>query len=431
MEPAIAERLKRMSLLDPEVQDDPFELYGLLQQHAPVYRMPENGVFLVSRYEDVRAVLLDPQTFSNRFGKSIVELQGPEGMALYEKILREEGWPHSQSLQNADDPLHAKHRKLVEGAFNKASVRRLEQEIDALCHALIDDFIEDGECEFVSQFAMPLPGKIVAGLIGLDPTELPLFKRWADALLSVMTRVLTLEEVETAARTELELQHFLARTLEDRRAHPQDDLLTVIATQAVDGEGPLPMVECLFLMRQVIAAGFDTTLNALAHGMWLLLRYPDQMAKLRADPALIPRFIDESIRFESPVQGLFRRATKDTEISGVRIPAESMVMIRYGAANRDAKVFECPHRFDIERRNAGNHLGFGMGAHFCVGRILAKQELKAAFEALLGRLDDIQLSRPLPSPAHHADLILRPIKELPIRFLQRPARAGGPQSSGG
>ena len=137
---------------------------------------------------------------------------------------------------------------------------------------------------------------------------------------------------------------------------------------------------------------------------------------LRANPALTRNFVEEALRYESPVQGLLRRATRDVEIGGTLIPKDAMVIVRYGAANLDAAKFECPHAFDIERRNAGAHLAFGNGTHFCVGRLLAKQEMLTGFTILLERLADIELARPLPDPPHLPSLLLHGLKELPIRF---------------
>lgn len=408
--------LRNMSLLDPAVQNDPFDFYALLHEHGPIYQIPETGVFVVSRFDEVKAVLLDHEGFSSRFGDSFLELQGPEQQQLYASILREEGWPHSLSLQNADPPLHTKHRKLIEFAFSRKNVLQMADEIDAICHNLIDAFASGGCCEFVSQFAMPLPGILIAKLIGLNADQLPLFKRWADALLAPITHVMTVEETADVARAEVELQHFLARMREERCKRPTGDIISTLATQPANDGAVLPMIEYQYVLRQLIAGGFETTMNAISHAMWLLLRYPEQMRKLRSDPSLMPKFIDEVVRFDAPVQGLLRRATRATEIAGTLIPENAIVMVRYGAANRDPRQFACPHLFDIERKNVATHVGFGNGIHFCIGRTLARQEMHSAFTALLSRLDSIEIARPLPQPPHSPSLLFRPFKEMHLRF---------------
>lgn len=412
----MSDALQSMSLLDPAVQNDPFEFYSLLHEYPPIYQIPETGVYVVSRFDDLKAVLLDHESYSSRFGESFLELQGPDQQELYARVLREEGWPHSLSLQNADPPLHTKHRKLIEFAFSRRNVQQMAPEIDSVCNDLIDGFAAAGTCEFVSQFAMPLPGIMIAKLIGLNADQLPMFKRWADSLLAPITHVMSMEETLETARAEVELQHFLAGMREKRAAHPTGDIISVLATQPANDGEILPMIEYQYVLRQLIAGGFETTMNALSHAMWLLLRYPEQMAKLRSDLSLMNKFIDEVVRFDAPVQGLLRRATRDMTIGETAIPKGAILMVRYGAANRDPRQFACPHQFDIERSNVANHLGFGNGIHFCIGRLLARQELHSAFMALLTRLDNIAIDQPLPEPTHSPSFLFRPFKELHLRF---------------
>jgi cytochrome P450 len=155
--------------------------------------------------------------------------------------------------------------------------------------------------------------------------------------------------------------------------------------------------------------------SAISHGLWLLLRYPAEMAKLRANPALVKDFIEEVLRFETAVPGLARMVTKDTELAGVAIPKGAMIMTRYAAANHDPAKFECPHLFDIERKDK-QHMAFGAGPHLCVGRVLARREMNSVFSTLLQRMDNITLARPLPEMVHVPHMMLRPMKELYIRF---------------
>jgi cytochrome P450 len=170
------------------------------------------------------------------------------------------------------------------------------------------------------------------------------------------------------------------------------------------------------LMRHIVAAGFETTASALSSGMLRLIRHPDQQAKLRANRALMPTFVEEVLRIDSPVQGHFRRALEDVTIGDVTIPKGAIVIPRFGAANHDARQFGCPHAFDVERKNANRHFAFGGGIHYCLGAALARQEISSAFNILLDRIDDIRLARPLASPAHEVNFILFYLRELPIGF---------------
>ena len=407
-------KIEDFSLLDPEVQSNPRPFYALLHEQCPVYRMSETGMYMVTRYDDVRAVLRDTERFSN----DLVAAAGMNSGAgnIYQDTLKARGWGHVQTLQRTDPPVHGRYRRLLDQVFNIDQVKLLTPHIEALAHELIDRFIDRGECEFVSEFALPLPGIVIAEQLGLNRDDIATFKKWADSILAPAMIPMNEAELLACAEIELEMQHFLARMFEDRRANPRRDLVSDLVHARVEGEEPLSVHELQNLMHQLISGGYDTTIAAIANGLWLLLRYPDQMAKLRADPSLIKGFMEEALRYESPVQGLVRRTTCDVEVAGTVIPANSIVIVRYGAANHDPGKFECPHQFDIERSNAGAHMAFGIGTHFCVGRLLARQEIVTGFEVLLSRITDIELARPLPQPPHHPSLLLHPMKELPIRF---------------
>jgi len=407
------------SLMDHAVQSDPFEFYAVLHEQCPVYRMPETGFYMVTRYDDLRQVLKDTETFSSNItAKDGKGLQGELGV-LYESIIAERGWAHVQTLQRTDPPVHSRYRKLLDRVFTAKRVREMVPYVDEVANELIDGWIDEGRCEFNMRFAMPLPGIIIAEQLGLGRKDVATFKRWADALIALSIRKWTEPEIRRIAETELEMQHFLFDVFEDRRRNPTGDLISALVHAHGDDEEPLSMHELQNLMHQLISGGFETTQSAIAHGLWLLLRHPEVMDRLRGDPGLLKPFCEEVLRIESPVQGLARMTTRDVELNGTRIPAGSMVLTRYGAANRDPEKFECPHRFDIDRKNAGAQIAFGSGAHFCVGASLARQEMVSSFTALLTRLDDIRLERELPVPAHNPSLYFMPMKELPITFRKR------------
>jgi cytochrome P450 len=385
--------------------------------------MPEIGAVMVTRYDDVRFVLTNPDLFSSsgRGGGAKKGLQ-VDNARRYQEILRERGWGPVETLQRTDPPIHTDYRRLVAKAFLPRRIAHMAPHIDDVTRGLIDGVIESGECEFNLDFAMPLPGIIIAEELGLDSSEIHRFNRWAGAMLALAMRPLTAEEVLDTVEIELEAQHHLAAVFEARRAEPTDDLISALVHAHEDEEGvePLSVAELQNLMHQLVTGGFETTTSALNHGMWLLTRDPELQARVRRDLSLVPRFIEELLRFESPVQGLTRRATRDVEIGGVVIPEGAMVMVRYAAANRDASVFERADEFDIDRPRTPQHLAFGVGAHFCVGAALARQELVSAFTQWLDRTSTIELARPLERPIHHPSFILFPMKELPLRF--EPAR---------
>jgi len=402
------------SFFDPAVQDDPFEAYELMHAQCPVHQLPENGLFMVTKYDDVKATLTDAETFSsNPVGRTPHVSDSAKAAA---QVFAERGWKRARTLQRTDPPVHTHYRRLLGRVFTNRRVAALEPRITEICHELIDGFVEAGECEFVRDFALPLPGIVICEQLGLDATQYPTFKKWADAMLAPAQRVMTVEQAVEQAEIELEAQHHLAREFEARRQEPRDDLISALVhAHGADAE-PFTIEELQDLMHQLIAGGFETTTGALGTGLWLLLRYPDQMAKLRADRSLLGNFIDESLRFDSPVAGLWRTTTCPAQIAGVDVPDDSSVMVRYAAANRDPDKFEHPDVFDIERSNASDHVAFGWGNHFCVGAWLARAELRIAFSTILDRLGDIELARPLDDLPHEFSFMLRPLKELPIRF---------------
>ena len=308
---------------------------------------------------------------------------------------------------------------MLNRVFSAARVRELAPRIDEIATELVDAFIADGTCEFVSQFALPLPGTLIAEQLGLERSEYKRFRRWADAMLALAQRPLTIEEAVAEAEIEVEAQHYLAAEFERRRDHPTDDLISLLVHAHTDDESPLSMGELQDLMHQLITGGFETTTAALSTGMWLLLTHPDQLELLRARPELMKNFIEETLRFDSPVQGLWRTTTCPVDVAGVTVPEGSSLMVRYGAANRDDRQFDEPERFDIRREDARHHVAFGLGPHYCVGAALARQELLSSFTILLDRLGDIELAEPLPPRPHEPSLFLRPMKRLPLRFTAR------------
>ncbi|MGI9622308.1 MAG: cytochrome P450 [Acidimicrobiales bacterium] len=403
------------SFFDHEVQDDPFDLYREMHSACPVYQVPENGLFMVTDYDGVREVLTDPSTFSSRPSGGAGGVN--EAMEAYAATIAEGGWVRARTLQRTDPPVHSHYRKLLGRVFTNRRVQDMVPRIDEITHDLIDQFIDRGECEFVSEFALPLPGIFICEQLGLPASEYRTFKRWAEAMLSMSQRALSKEEAIEQAKIELEAQHHLAAEFEKRRLEPTDDLISALVHAHQDDE-PFTIEELQDLMHQLITSGFETTTGALGTAMWLLLRYPDQMELLRADRSLQKNFIEESLRFDSPVAGLWRMTACPAHVHGIDVPEGSAVMARYAAANHDASVFENPEVFDITRENTHQHMAFGVGNHFCIGASLARAQLDSAFTAILDRMDNIELAEPLEDPPHEFSFFLRALKQLPLKFTK-------------
>jgi cytochrome P450 len=404
------------SLLDPKVQSDPYPFYRAPQAKCPVYRLPENGMYLIAGYAGLNEAVRDPSRFSN-FVEMAGVLQG-DNACIFLDMLRERGWVHVPTLQRSNPPKHTRYRRIIDRAFNVKQVRNLQPRLEEVVQGLIDKFIDRGECDFIEEFAFPFPGTIIAELIGLSSNDWPRYKAWSLNLIGYSTRVLTPDELRRSAETELEMQHAFAAIFEERRKSPRDDLMTALVS-AYEGEEPLTMHELQKVMHQLIAGGYETVPSALNHAVWHLICFPAAQAALRADRSLMRAFIDESLRFESPVQGLYRTAAQDTELGGTKIPAGSHCIVRFGAANRDAAQFAEPDRFDLFRDNGNQSVAFGAGVHVCPGAVLARQEMTAALNAILDRMDDLQLARPLPDPVHNPSLRFIPMRELRLKFTKR------------
>ena len=404
-------------LLDPAVQRDPFPHYRQLREHQPVFRMPQTGFWVLTRYDDLRTILRDTETFSNTL--DLEDLSGERARrlgALFNERLAEKGWAHVPTLHQSDPPEHTRYRRLLSKVFSPGRVRQMVPGVERTCDRLIDAFIDHGRCEFVSEFAFPLPGIVISEQLGLAADQIGTFRRWADAMLAPAQGLLTDEDATIRyADIEAEAQHYLADVFEDRRARPGSDLISALVAASAEEEHPLSMHELQNLLQQLITGGYITTADGITSAMWLLAQNPEQMRRVRADRSLIKAFAEESLRMLAPVQGLFRKTTRDVEIRGVAIPAGSILHVRYGAANRDEEAFENPDGFDVTRAHVMRHMSFGQGPHACVGAPLARQEMVTAFERLLDRLDDIHLD-PGREPERNEGLLFYSFKALPLRF---------------
>ena len=328
---AVATGASIPSFFDPAVQDDPFETYALMHERCPVHRLPENDLYMVSRHADVHTVLADPATFSNVPSRTTGRVS--EAIEEHSKVFKERGWVRAQTLQRTDPPVHSHYRRLLSRVFTGRRVEQLIPRLDELSHELIDAFIDRGECEFITEFALPLPGIIICEQLGLAAEEYPTFRKWADAMLAMNQRPLTPEEAVEQAEIEIEAQHHLAREFEARHDDPRDDVISALVHAHRDEE-PLTIEELQDLMHQLVTGGFETTTAALGTALMLLIQHPDQMDKLREDRSLQANFIEESLRFDSPVAGLWRTAKCPAGLSGTEIPEGASVMVRYAAANR-------------------------------------------------------------------------------------------------
>lgn len=367
---------------DHATQIYPFEAYRQLHQQGPVYRDPGTGYFVVLDYDMLRDVARNPSLFSNETGVLLVR-SGELGKKIHQ-MQEEHGIPSVSVLLTTDPPMHSYYRAFVDKAFSPARVKQLEQYLTGVCEDLLDRLDGRSEIEFVADVCVQIPVMVVADLLGVDRSRSGDIKRWTDATARASDPTLDDDTMLELLKCACGLELFIRDLAQGYRKHPNDSLLSNVANMAVDGR-PLTDPELVSLMRQVFVAGHETTTFTMAGAMMWMINVPGLESRLREEPQLIDVFVEEVLRLEAPLQGMFRRTTADTVLGDVEIPAGSVIVMRWGAGNRDPERFPHPDTLDLTRRNVRNHLAFGTGIHFCVGNQLARAELRIAFAALLKR----------------------------------------------
>ncbi|MFT6287255.1 MAG: cytochrome P450 [Alcanivorax sp.] len=403
------------NLMDPEIQACPYSLYQRLRAEAPVYRMPETGFYLVTSFDLCRKIMREPDLFIS--GVSPMAL-GSEGMPKeVMEIYENHGWVPQASCSTSDRPRHTQVRSLLNKFFTTAKVRALTPYIEQIAGRLIDDLDVSGECDFVQAFSHPLPMIVIAQQLGVATTNLDTFKAWSDAIVEPFGMMIGRERELECARLVVTMQQFFKEQIDERRGKPKDDILTILAHEKNDENEHIPMDELLTVVTiDLLASGNETTTSCISSGMLKLIEQPDILLALKEDPTLIPNFVEEVLRLESPAQGMFREVTEDTSVGGVDFNKGDVLSLRFGAANRDGAVFHDADKIDLYREKPGNHLAFGIGRHHCVGAPLARQELITSFQVLVSRVRRVSLKSPVQVHKYTPSFFGRNLEALPIEF---------------
>ena len=380
--------------MSPEFRLDPYPTYAAMRRDAPVYRSA--GYVVVTRYDDVVSVLRQPNLFSS----------SAIGMNV-------RGRP-ARTIINTDPPVHTRIRGVINRAFTPRMVADLEPMIRRVTARLLDRMCERGEGDIVRDLAVPLPVTVIAHLLGVDPDRQEDFKRWSTAVISE-TAGLPDDERARVERDTDEFQDYFDAAIAERRERPGgDDLISAIVRAQQEDEELLSADDVLAFTGLLLIAGNETTTNLIGNAVLALLAHPEQMARGREEPALVPNLVEEALRWDSPVQFLFRTATEDTEIAGEPIAAGTTIIPVYASANRDDARFPEGDRFDVTR-NAQGHVAFGYGVHFCLGAPLARLEARVALEQALARLPGLRRAGDTP-PERVPSLFLRGVQSLRVAF---------------
>jgi cytochrome P450 len=392
----------QLTRVPPEFLDDPYPWYAALRAHDPVHALEGGGVFL-SRYEDALAVYRSPHASSDKK----LEFRPKLGdTPLYEH--------HTTSLVFNDPPLHTRVRRVIMGAVNQKAIARMEGGVLQYVDALLAGMAERREVDFIGEFAARIPIEVIGNMLGMPRGERAPLRGWSVAILSGLEPVVTAPMMDAGNRAVSDFIAYLKTLIEERRRTPGDyetDVLTRLIQGEQDGERLTEKElyhQCIFMLN----AGHETTTNLIGNGLWALLHHADQMARLRADPALVPSAVEEMLRYDGPIQLNNRRLTAPVELADRTLPEGAFVTIGIGAANRDPAQFAGPERFDVARK-PNRHVAFGQGDHVCIGMNVARMEGRIAISRLLARFARIELAG---APERDRRVRFRGFRRLPVRL---------------
>jgi cytochrome P450 len=395
--------------LDPAVRRDPFALYARARAEAPALLHAGLPLRVVSlfRHEDVQATLRDDARFSNSPSPAL-----RQGVAADLDAL-----PPSMLVTDGDE--HARLRGLVNKAFTPRIVSRLEARMQALAHELVDAAVADGETDLVQSLTYPLPVTVIAEMIGIPAEDRARFKAWSDRAVASLGLVFLGGFDEARVREQIalraEMKAYLVPLAEDRKRAPREDLMTGLVQAELDGSR-LSHDEMIQMLILLLVAGNETTTTLIQNVVLELLANPEWEKRARADLALAPALVEETLRHSSPVQFAPRRALAKGELHGVAIEPNDFVLCWIGSANRDERVFEDGERFD-PLREKNPHIAFGFGPHYCLGANLARLEGRVALEALLARTSRIERAWSGDLPLHPSP-VFRGVTKLPVRLTK-------------
>ena len=402
-------RREPVNLADPQFKADPFPYYARLRAEAPIKRVllpTGEQVWFVTRYDDVVSVLKD-----ERFAKDTANALTPQEAARqpwFRRMFRS----LKRNMLETDPPDHTRLRALVAKAFTPRLIEQMRGRIRRLTEHLLDKVQSRGRMDLIRDYALPLPSTIIAEMLGVPPADRYQFHRWSKAVIEAGASTWGL--VKAVPNVMLFIR-YLRKIIKNRRANPQDDLISALTRVEEAGE-TLSENEMLSMVFLLLVAGHETTVNLIGNGMLALLEHPQQLEKLRRDPGLMKTAVEELLRFTCPVETATERyAREDVTMAGVTIRRGEMVFPVIASANRDERQFPDPDALDITRE-PNRHLSFGIGTHFCLGAPLARLEAQIALGTLLRRMPDLQLAVSPKVLRWRGGLVLRGLESLPVTF---------------
>jgi cytochrome P450 len=366
--------------------ETPYAFFAQVRQEEPVTFSPALNAYLVSRYDDIHAILSQPDLFSSR--NALEPLPELHPLAIAELM---KGYPLGFTTVADDGARHTRMREPFLKAFSPPRVRAIEPFIRQVTTKLIDRFIDDGQAEIISQFAYLLPLEVILTILGIPQQDLAIVKKQCDAFQMLVGLSMSPEEQAECARQFVALQHYCARLIEERRKDPGEDLISdLVLDAAAEGQEPLSDADLINQINGLIVAGHETTTHLIGSGLVLLLEEPTRWQTLCEHPEHIPQAIEEILRMRGPIMAVMRLTTQEVTVGGITMPPGTNLLLLYGSANLDESQFPRACDFEIQRR-PNHHIAFGYGVHFCAGAPLARLEGRIAFEALTQRIPKMRL----------------------------------------
>lgn len=393
----------------PAVNANPFPALANLRRTDAVHHSPILKGWVVTRYDDVKSILLNSKLYSvDRIRPFLDHLPPERARQLPELSRLIPLW-----VAFREPPDHTRIRRVVNVSFTPQAIGAMQSKIVELVDDLIDGFIERGHADLIADFALPLPGSVILDMLGAPRSDLKMVKAWSDDLeLFIGGAKITPDKYQRAEHGTLKMADYFRDVIRRRRDKPGTDVISLL-TSAADAEGRISEDELVATCILFLFGGHETTTNLIGNGMHALLRNPEQLKKVKDDPSLAPKLVEECLRYDGPGGAVVRIVTEDHELRGKTLRKGERVFAMVQAANRDPERFANPDSFEIERSD-NQHLTFGQGPHFCAGAPLARAEAKVAFPRLLERLQDLELAQ--DDLQWRDAIIMRGLRSLPLRF---------------
>jgi cytochrome P450 len=391
----------------------------MLRDEYPVYFMKDKGFFMISRYQDICDLTKDTELMSS---KLVEILAGGKPKPLDQttrtpiEVLGDFGIIPVDVMALQDPPIHTEERKIGHKGFNARFVKSLESEVETLCDEMMDEFIREGYVEFIQNFAWRLPMRLIIRLLSFPEEDFEQIKDWCVDGISSLSGTLSPAEAVKVGASGAQFMRYIWKHYLHIKANPNESFTSLLAKESDDPESIMTDQRAVATILQLLIAGSDSSASSMGSAIRVLADNPDIEQELRQRPELIPDFIEEVFRTESAFQGHFRLTKKTTELHGVTIPANSRVFMMWGSGNRDERFWSDPDTFNFRRDKVKKHLTFGHGIHACIGRELARMEIRIVISKLLDKTSKMKIVGPTP---YEASIFARTLTSLPLAFTEK------------